>query len=508
MLLTKIIATLGPASSKPEMISELIVKGVRVFRLNFSHGTFEQYDEWINRIRAVCDDLGISVAILGDLAGPKIRIGRVIDEGVELKKGAEVEFHTESIITQPPDSPQHPVVLSSTYPQFIPEVNPGDRILLDDGNIRLSCESNEQKRIVCRVINGGVITSYKGVNLPDTELSLPALTEKDLKCVEYAVARNLDFLALSFVRQGKDVKQLKDEMIRLGVQPGNTFPFQREELKYSAIEVESEHIMPIISKIEKPQAVNNLIDILEESDAVMIARGDLGVEMDLAQVAVLQKRIIRLCREYSLPCIVATQMLQSMMDSPTPTRAEVSDVANAIFDGADAVMLSGETAIGRFPIQAVTMMNRIAENTNEYIKSLPIPRLVTAKTKEIHQRSAAIANSVRRIVKDIDVKYIIVWAKLGGAAIYLSQQKLPCPILFFSSSKTILRRTGLLYGLTPLYLEQPKSLGEFIKTVDSLLIENRWARQKDAVVFVLAEPMTHIGITNEIIIHYIGESVE
>ncbi|MBN1465426.1 hypothetical protein JXA02_06675, partial [candidate division KSB1 bacterium] len=293
-LLTKIIATPGPASASPAVIEKMIQEGVRVFRINFSHGTFDQYETLLERVRAASARLDIPVGVLGDLAGPKIRVGQVVDGGVELIRGQRVEFQTDALVTLPPEQPDGPVVFSTTWPDFISEVQPGETILLDDGYVRLRCLEQQGDRLVCEVVDGGRITSGKGVNLPDTALSGPALTDKDLACVEFAVARGFDYLALSFVRGSDDVRQLKAKLRELGARPGAHFPYSENQLEFSTVEVESESTIPVISKIEKPQAVVNLIDILRETDAVMIARGDLGVEMDLAEVAVTQKRIITL----------------------------------------------------------------------------------------------------------------------------------------------------------------------------------------------------------------------
>ncbi|MBN1482161.1 pyruvate kinase [candidate division KSB1 bacterium] len=506
-LLTKIIATLGPASADPATIEKLILEGVRVFRINFSHGSFDDYEQLLKWVRTASEKLNVSIGVLGDLSGPKIRVGQVVKGGVKLRVGHTVEFQKEPVLTAAPADESACIVFSTSYPGFIEEVQVGENILLDDGYVRLKCREKRENRLICQVEQGGTIFSNKGVNLPDTELSVPALTEKDRLCVEFAVKHHFDFLALSFVRHGEDVRQLKDMLRRLGARPTEGMPVSESDVSFSAVEVESESIIPVISKIEKPQAVENLKDVLRESDGIMVARGDLGVEMDLATVAVTQKRIIHLCREYGMPCIVATQMLQSMIDSPTPTRAEVSDVANAIFDGADAVMLSGETAVGRYPIESARMMNRIAGRTNDYLKTQPFLSPPLERVADSYRRAAAIAASVRTIVEDLEIKYIIVWSQLGGAAVYLSQQRMPRPILFFTPSPAILQRASLLYALTPIYMERQTSNTGFFQTVDRLILDNEWAHKGDAVVFVLAEPITRIGVANEIVIHYLGDSI-
>ena len=290
-----------------------------------------------------------------------------------------------------------------------------------------------------------MITSKKGINLPDTALSVPALTEWDLQCVEFAVKKKVDYLALSFVRSATDVRQLKNRLAELGARPMEPEKYREQSHHSMTGEV---HFIPIISKIEKPQAMDDLDSIIAESDGIMIARGDLGVEMDVAEVAVLQKRIISACHDHGVPVIVATQMLQSMIESPTPTRAEVSDVANAIFDGVDAVMLSGETAVGKYPAGTVRIMNRIARLTNNYIREQKISHPIPKAIQNSKYRSAALAHGVKSMVKDIDARLIVVWTKLGGGALYLSQLDMPRPIIACSSIPATLNRMALLYRST------------------------------------------------------------
>ncbi|MBP8303145.1 MAG: pyruvate kinase [Phycisphaerae bacterium] len=504
--LTKIIATLGPASEAPETIAELIREGVRVFRLNFSHGSPEEHRRRIHAVRAASREADVPVAILGDLCGPKIRIGKVAEGGVVLHPGQPVLFQADAVVAAPAASAREPVAFSTNTPAIVQEVQTDHRVLLDDGAVRLVCEGRDRGRLVCRVVEGGIVTSNKGVNLPDTALSVPAMTPRDYDWARFAVEHELDFLALSFVRSGDDVRRLKQELVRLGARPSEDQMGIDNPLEFSAIEIESEGIIPVISKIEKPQAIDNLDSILRESDAVMVARGDLGVEMDLAEVAVLQKRIVRLCQEYGIPVIVATQMLQSMIESAGPTRAEVSDVANAIFDGADAVMLSGETSIGRHPVQAVRMMSRIAAKTHRYIldQAEVCPR--TRKALERKRMAAALAHGVQVMVHDLDIRLLAVWTQFGGGAVYLSQQRIPRPILAFSPSEATLRRMSLLYGLTPLRMAQPASTGQFIEQTDRLLLERGWAARGDAVAIVLGEPIAKPGITNRVCLHYVGEA--
>lgn len=504
-LLTKIIATLGPATSDVRMIKKLIAAGVRAFRINFSHGSFSDYDRLLVNIRAAQKQSGKYVAILGDLSGPKIRVGKVINGGVKLKRGDEVIFQKKEI-TGGSAGNEH--TFSTTFPPFIDEVKAGEKILLDDGNIELICMLKSGKgknaRLHCKVRNGHLLTSAKGINLPESNLTVPSLTEKDIECVAYAVKNEFDFLALSFVRSGKDIRALKKLLTQYRVRPDG-LDITGGDLGFSTLY--DDDFIPVISKIEKPQAIENLDSILEETDGIMVARGDLGVEMDLAEVAILQKHIVQKCSDFGKPVIVATQMLQSMINEPVPTRAEVSDVANAIIDGADAVMLSGETAVGNYPEETVKMMNRIAAKTNAYVKNLDDNSDDLIKYKGPLNRKATMARGVHQIARDIKAKFIITWTHSGGSTVFLSQQRIEVPLIAFGENKKRLSQLSLLYGITPLYMEQPASGSNFIEKVNELLIQNKWAKKGDAVIIVASEPITKRGITNRLVIHYVGENI-
>lgn len=498
LILTKIIATLGPASAGVENIRLLILEGVRVFRVNFSHGSFEGFTELITQVRMASRETGIPVAILGDLSGPKIRVKQVTDPGILLTRENQVEFVkgdnagrlTESGIA----------IFTTTYPTFTEEVLPGQKILIDDGNIELRCTGKEAGRLTCEVIQGGLVTSKKGINLPETQLSVPALTEWDMQCVDFAVKMKVDYLALSFVRSADDVIQLKNRLKSLGARPFE--PVLNRDSDMSNVPEDSVFI-PVVSKIEKPQALYDLDRIVAESDGIMIARGDLGVEMDVAEVAVNQKKIIATCHDHGVPVIVATQMLQSMIESPTPTRAEVSDVANAIYDGVDAVMLSGETAVGKWPAITVRTMSRIARLTNDHIREQKLSHQVPRHMRESRFRSAALAHGVKSIVKDIDARLIVIWSKFGGGALYLSQLDIPLPILAFSNIPATLNRLSLLYGIHPELMDQPETPRDFIIAASERILQEEHAVRGDTVVFVYGEPIQSSGVTNSVYIHYL-----
>lgn len=504
--MTKIIATLGPATDSLEKIKDLIEAGVRVFRVNFSHGSFQDHDKQIANIRKAASDANQYVGILGDLSGPKIRTGEVIPGGVLLKNGQEIRFVKNKIIG---GSEGYEFTFSTTYPQFLDEVEPGEKILLDDGNIELRCVdkvgSDDESKLVCKVIEGNLLTTAKGINLPDSDISMPSMTEKDFVCLDYAIEKSLDYLALSFVRSKNDVKLLKNRMMECQARPKG-LDVTSGDLGFSTYF--NDDYIPIISKIEKPQAIYNLEEIIEESDGIMVARGDLGVEMDLAEVALLQKKIINMCKQHMKPVIVATQMLQSMIVSAVPTRAEVSDVANAIMDGADAVMLSGETAVGKHPVKAVEMMARVAKKTNFFqIENIGLP--ISFKPYEGQLiRKAAMARGVAMMARDMNAKFIVTWLHSGGSSVFLSQQKLNIPIIACGENKRRLQQLSLLYSISPLYMKQPSSGSKFIAAVNSMLLNNGWAQIGDPIIIVASSPISKKGITNRVILHYVGESVE
>jgi len=495
LFLTKIVATIGPASESPETIVRLIDAGVRVFRINFSHGDFEAHTRALDNIRAASDEAGIPVAVMGDLPGPKIRVGETVEGGVELAPSMRVVFQREPVVA----GPGNEVVFSTSYPQMIDEVTPGQPILLDDGKVRLVCHERNDDRLVCEVVVGGVITRHKGVNLPETHLTVPALTEKDERFVDFAVEHGFDLLALSFVRESGHVRELKDRLRRLGARP------EDPGLQWGQVP----NYVPIISKIEKPQALEDLEAIVDESDGVMVARGDLGVEMDLAEVPVIQKQIIDLCHRRGKPVIVATQMLESMIESATPTRAEVSDIATAVFEGADAVMLSGETAVGQRPVEATAVMSRVAARAGAYLQTLPLDmKHMRLSVKEGDYGPAALARGVRFIATDVDAKLVIMWVHFDGGARHLARTRMWRPIIAFSSDARALRRMSLLYGVTPTYMEEPASSDEFMGKADQVLLERGWARTGDTVVYLLGATMAQTSVTDKVCIRRVGDPIE
>lgn len=486
ILLTKIVATIGPATDTVPGLAKLIEAGARVFRLNFSHGTFEEFARNLKTARDASALVGIPVAVLGDLCGPKIRIGKVATGGIEVQAGDSLHIGGPAIIAQAP-APGEPVLLSCTVRSVVEDVQIGHRLLIDDGNVRTlvidKIGEGEDERLVCQVTAGGKISSAKGMNLPDTGLSTPSLTEYDKECVAWAVKNQLDLLALSFVRKAEDIHELRAML-------------PKDETKRP----------PIVAKIEKPQAMAELDSIIDAADGVMVARGDLGVEMDLAQVPIAQKRIIALSHDHGKFVIVATQMLQSMVDSATPTRAEVGDVSAAIDQGADAVMLSGETAVGRFPTESVATMARIIVVTQDHLAKEGAqwgqpPR----KHLESHYRTAALAHGVNTVARDLGAKLIVVWSQHGGGARYLSQNRPNIPVFAVTSDPAALTRMTPLFAVNPVLMAKPADIKTFTAQMDLYLLEKGLVEPGDPIIIVAGEPLGEPFVTNTIVLHQIGQ---
>jgi len=498
--LTKIVATIGPASDSPEIVEKLIEAGVAVFRLNFSHGELEDHARRLGTIRAAAVKLGQPVGVLGDLQGPKIRVGKVADPGIMLEAGQDVVFDPRGAGELPTSAmaATGTVCLPTEYPSLGKEVSVGHRVLVNDGAIRLLAvdrgTGDEPDWLRCRVMSGGLVTSRKGINLPDSDVKAAAITERDWACVEWAVAHGLDFLALSFVRRAEEVRELKRALA--GMCPSEF------AVEYTGVGA----LIPVVAKIEKPQALEEIDAIIEASDAVMVARGDLGVEMDLAQVPLIQKHLIAKCGEWGKPCIVATQMLESMIVSPSPTRAEASDVANAVLDGADAVMLSAETAAGKHPLLAVETMRRIAAAAEERVALSMTQPSPAARITKSRYRTGALAHGAWHVATDVGARVVACWSQEGGAARYLSQAGFAIPIIAYSNSDRQVRRMALLRGVTARLMRVPTSgtLREWNQMVEADLRELGWIKDGDPVVLVAGKPLGIKGAANTITIHYTG----
>ncbi len=485
-VLTKIIATIGSpgtSSANVETLTRLIHAGASVFRLNFSHGELSEHKKTLALIRQVEQETGQPIGVLGDLSGPKIRVGKVVDGGIEVEAGEDIIFQREEIFA---DGPR----FSTTLETLIDDIEVGQKLLINDGAIRTLVveKDSEAGEITCRVVTGGIISTRKGINLPNTALSVEAITPRDWECVDWAIENKLDFLALSFVRSADEVERLKNKVVEL------CHALNRRPL-------------PIVSKIEKPEALDNIHGILTASDVIMIARGDLGVEMDLAEVPVIQKSLIELARQYAKPTVVATQMLESMIENASPTRAEASDVANAILDQAGCLMLSGETAVGKHPIVTVDTMRRIATRTDFYLNERTDRFPSSFCRFKTDHWTDGLASGARQVVKDVDAKLIVAWSQSGRAAMYLSETRIPVPILACSDEMDTVRRITILRGVLPVYWrEQPDSLDTFTRDMDAHILKQGWANVGDIVLFVAGSPIGLGGATNSLAVHTLGST--
>jgi len=485
--LTRIVATIGPASSDEAVIERLIDAGVCVFRLNFSHGTIEEHAARLALIRTVARRTGSSTAVLGDLQGPKIRVGRVVPEGIILSAGDEVVLQREPVVASVP-APGKPARFSSTLDSLVDDIQPGHRVLINDGAIRMLAIEHRSDEIHCRVTVGGLVTSSKGINLPDTRLSVRTITDRDWGHVDFAIEHDLDFLALSFVRTAADVEELREGIMHRAQVAG------RPELSIG-----------IVAKIEVPSAIDNIDAICDTADGIMVARGDLGVEMDLAQVPVLQAKLIATAQHFGKPVIVATQMLESMISSPSPTRAEVSDVATAIMAKADAVMLSAETATGAHPVLAVEHIRRIALHTEAYLASLPQESEAPGALTERMERTAALAHGAWLTARDLGAACVVVWSQAGGGARRLSQNNFSIGIVAATSDPRAARQMQLLRGVTPLCVDVPDGLRGFTRLIDRYLRDTGRAEIGDRVILLAGEPLGRAKVTNRIAILEIGD---
>ncbi|NUN48298.1 MAG: pyruvate kinase [Candidatus Brocadiae bacterium] len=469
---TKILATLGPASSTPEVIARLVDIGLDAVRLNFSHGTHESHAALFGLVREAARKSGRPIAILQDLQGPKIRVGKVRPPGMEVPTGSQL-----TITTRPVEGADG--VVSTEYADLPRDVRKDETILLDDGNIRLSVREVRGRDILCDVTDGGRLTSHKGINVPGAALSTGALSAKDREDALFGLRLGVDFVALSFVRSAGDVAELKDLMKR------------------------ARRTVPIIAKIEKPQAMDALDGIVAAADGVMVARGDLGVEASLEMIPVFQKRIIRVANRAGKLVITATQMLESMTTNPTPTRAEVTDVANAILDGTDALMLSGETAVGQFPVETVRRMSRIAETTEE--KIYPFDRAVSSVTDaEAGDFTPAVVRLAGHAARECDPKALLVFTRSGRSARLLSDERPRAPILGFTSSEEVARRLALYWGVLPRLIPELESVERLFAVAERELLESRLARNGDTVVYVLGSNLAP-GATNSLKVARVGD---
>lgn len=465
---TKIVATLGPASSSREMIAQLIDAGVDLFRLNFSHGKNEEKGDVIRLIRDVSQQKDKQTGILGDLQGPKIRTGRMENGAILLLKGERLSITTRDLLGRPG-------LISTVYKSLPHDVQPGSRILMDDGLIELKVVSIEGHTVHCTVVEGGTLKDLKGINLPGVNVSSPSLTEKDKIDLEFCLNAGIDYLALSFVRCAADIEEVKKIIYERGVN------------------------LPVIAKIEKPEALRNFKSILKVTDAVMVARGDLGVEINPEKVPLFQKKIIRACNEAGKPVITATQMLESMISHPRPTRAETSDVANAIIDGTDAVMLSGESASGAFPVEAVKTMAKIAVD----VERSELWRVRHHLHGLSNSTAQAVAQAACQAAASLNAKCIAVLTQSGSTAALISRFRPQLPIIAFTPFPDIQRKLSLYWGVDSCVVGKLSGTDEQINAVEDTLLANGF-RKGDVIVITMGVPIEARGSTNLMKVHKLG----
>lgn len=462
---TKIVATLGPASSSREVLHKMLEKGANVFRINFSHADYDDVRERVKIIRSLNDEFGYNASILADLQGPKLRVGVMKDE-VFVDEGDEIVFATGERFEGTKDR------VYMTYDRFPMDAKPGEKILLDDGKLIFEVVSSDgEKEVTAKVIQGGPLKSKKGVNLPNTNISQPALTEKDIEDAKFAISLQVDWIALSFVRKPEDLIELQD-----------------------LIKAHSANKIPIIAKIEKPEGVQNIDKIVSYCDGLMVARGDLGVEVPAQDVPLIQKQLVLRAKQARIPVIIATQMMETMISSLTPTRAEVNDVANSVMDGADAVMLSGETSVGSYPVQVIEQMsNIIASVEDSELITVPQnpPHIKTKRyiTKSICYHAAHMAN-------EIDAKAISTLTNSGYTAFQISAWRPNAHILVFTDNKRILTQLNLLWGVKAFYYDKNVSTDQTIDDVNRIAKDKGYVNQGDMLISLAAMPIKEKGMVN------------
>lgn len=476
MTKAKIICTIGPASSSPEILAKLVAAGMDVARLNFSHGEHGKHKRVFTVLRRISAEMKRPVSILADLQGPKMRVGIFKDGTARLKTGGRICLTNKKCAGTAE-------CIHVPHSHLIQDVRPGDRILLDDGLVRLRAEKIFKDKILCKIMEGGQLKDHKAIHLPHISSALPILTPKDKADMRFALSLPVDYIALSFVRSAHDVLSAKKFMKSLGV------------------------CAPVIAKLEHPQALQNLDEILSASDGVMVARGDLGIEVSITQVPLLQKKIIDAANRHKIPVIVATQMLESMVEHPIPTRAEASDVANAVLDGADAVMLSGETASGKFPVEAVKTMNAIIHEVEKHLYTEPYTKHIRSADTRYHSILTfpdAISFAASRACEEVRAKAVVVFTQSGLTARMISKYKPAVPIYAFTPEKQTLNRLSLYYGVIPFLLRSAKNTDRLIEEMDKFMLAQNLARKGDTLVVLMGAPVGVSGTTNLMKLHRIG----
>jgi len=465
---TKIVATIGPASTSPDIIKQMVKAGMTVARLNFSHGSYEDHANMVSLLRTVSEELDTPITLLQDLQGPKIRVGNLPSGEIEVKPGDRLTLMPENCDGMGENA------ITIDYPHLAEEAEIGTQILLDDGLLEFKIVAIEKPAVICEVVEGGILKSRKGVNLPSLNLRLPSLTEKDQKDLEFGLSQEVDWVSLSFVRKAEDIIALKQFLAQ-----------------HNAADT------PVIAKIEKPQAIGNLEEIIDQCDGIMVARGDLGVEMSPEKVPLLQKQIISLCNKQVKPVITATQMLDSMIRSPRPTRAEASDVANAILDGTDAIMLSGESAVGLYPVKAVEMMAKIAisvEPTLNFSNNPP----------SLNDETHALSEALNAIDKILPLKFIVAYTKSGYSAIIAAGERSKTPVLALTVEEKVYHRLNLVWGVKPVLIDkEPLDFEDLVHQVEMVIHRRNLAQRGDRILIMAGIPTGISKGTNFLKLHVI-----
>ncbi len=461
---TKIVATLGPASTEKEVITQIIEAGANVLRLNFSHGTHEDHLERMNIIREISNEKDYHVAMLQDLQGPKIRIGLMKDGGVEIEYGQELIITTDELEG---DNKR----VSTVYKEIVNDVAPGDTILIDDGNIELKTKAVNGNEVITEVVHGGILKSRKGINLPDTNVSAPSLTEKDRKDLEFGLKQDIDWVALSFVRKAEDIRELKKIIADAGSSAR------------------------VVAKIEKPEALRNIDEIIEETDAVMVARGDLGVEIPMHNVPLWQKRIVKRCNRNAKPVIIATQMMESMIENPRPTRAETNDIANAVMDGADALMLSAESAAGKFPVMAVQKMTETIKSVESQVDSM-YNKYYEDQDDSTTQINDLLIRGACRLAENTSARALICMTKSGYSGFRTAMHRSRSEIYLFTNNSKLLKQMCLVWGVKTFLYHSEENIDLTLAEIEKTLVESKQLEKGDIFINTASMPSHWQGHTN------------
>ncbi|MEQ9468374.1 MAG: pyruvate kinase [Ekhidna sp.] len=468
---TKIVATLGPASNNREVITRLAEAGANVFRLNFSHGSHEDHQKVIQMIRDVCQEKDYRIALLQDLQGPKIRIGLMKDGGVEIAEGQKLIITTEEVEG---DNKR----VSTVYKEIVNDVKPGDTILIDDGNLELRTISVNETEVETEVVYGGMLKSRKGINLPDTVVSAPSLTEKDLEDLKFGLSQDIDWVALSFVRKPEDIRVLK----QIIEQAGKT--------------------TKVVAKIEKPEALRNIDAIIEEADGIMVARGDLGVEIPMHKVPIWQKKIVEKCNQAAKPVIIATQMMESMIENPRPTRAETNDIANAVMDGADALMLSAESAAGKYPVEAVQKMSETIKAVEMEADSI-YNKYYDKQFESSTRMNDLLIRAACRLAENTNARALVCMTKSGYTGFRTSMHRSRSEIYLFTNNERLLNQMCLVWGVKTFYFDSQDNIDKTLEQIEKKLLDSGNLKKGDIFINTASMPQHWHGHTNMMKIHVV-----